>query len=266
MGVKARRQRRVRPWRSEENGAAGTGPARRASRPPGGCGSAPAKGPKPGLTLDRIVDAAVGLAASEGLGGGLHGPGRQGPRRLDDVALPLRLRQGRAVRPDAGGRHGAPPRCPRRSRGAGGRRSASWAWALRELYHRNLWALRIPTTAPPATPNSVAWMERGLACLRDTNLSEGEKISVLMLVTGFVRNEARLSADLAAAALRTGDGTEQSMASWARLLRKVTDPERFPAVTAALAVGELDTPGGPDDEFVFGLARILDGIEALVRA
>ena len=145
-------------------------------------------------------------------------------------------------------------------------KALAWARALRAAFHRNPWVLYIPTSAPPMTPNSVAWMERGLACLRDTPLSEGAKIYVLLLVTGFVRNEARLSADLAAAAERTGDATEQSMASWARLLSKVTDAERFPAVTAALAAGELDTPGGPDDEFVFGLERMLDGIEALVRA
>ncbi|MFE9068137.1 TetR/AcrR family transcriptional regulator C-terminal domain-containing protein [Streptomyces violaceusniger] len=87
-----------------------------------------------------------------------------------------------------------------------------------------------------------------------------------MLVSGFVRNEARLTTDLQAANRRTGDSLETSMAAWARLLERVTDAERFPAVTAALRTGEFGAPGGPDDEFVFGLERILDGVEALVSA
>ncbi|WP_039938164.1 TetR/AcrR family transcriptional regulator [Streptomyces himastatinicus] len=223
------------------------------------------KGPKPGLTLSRIVDAAVSLAATDGLGA----------VSMSRVAADLGVSTMSLYRYVAAkdellllmedAAFGTPPPGPAPDEDwrTG---FTDWAWALRAAYHRNPWVLRIPTSAPPSTPNSVAWMERGLACLRDTNLGEGAKISALMLVSGFVRNEARLSADLAAAALRTGDDTGQSMESWARLLRKVTDPERFPAVTAALAVGELDTPGGPDDEFVFGLARILDGLEALVRA
>lgn len=223
------------------------------------------KGPKPGLTLNRIVDAAVRLAASDGLGA----------VSMSRVAADLGVSTMSLYRYVASkdellllmedAAFGTPPPGPAPDEDwrAG---LTAWAWALRAAFHRNPWALRIPTSAPPLTPHSVAWMERALACLRDTRLSEGAKISVLLLVTGFVRNEARLSADLAAAAERTGDGTEQSMASWARLLRKVTDPERFPAVSAALAAGELDAPGGPDDEFVFGLARILDGVEALVDA
>ncbi|MFD7506427.1 TetR/AcrR family transcriptional regulator [Streptomyces sp. NPDC059850] len=223
------------------------------------------KGPKPGLTLNRIVDAAVNLAASDGLGA----------VSMSRVAADLGVSTMSLYRyvsakdellllmEDAA--FGTPPPGPAPDEDwrTG---LTTWAWSLRAAFHRNPWVLRIPTSAPPSTPNSVAWMERALACLRDTRLSEGAKISVLLLVNGFVRNEARLSADLAAAAERTGDDTEQSMASWARLLGKVTDAERFPAVTAALAVGELETPGGPDDEFVFGLARTLDGIEALVNA
>ena len=47
--------------------------------------------------------------------------------------------------------------------------------------------------------------------------------------------------------------------------RSATDPQRFPAVTAVLEADVMDQPDGPDDEFVFGLERLLDGIEVLVR-
>ena len=35
---------------------------------------------------------------------------------------------------------------------------------------------------------------------------------------------------------------------------------------AVLDAGVLDQADGPDDEFLFGLERVLDGIDVLVRA
>jgi hypothetical protein len=106
-------------------------------------------------------------------------------------------------------------------------------------------------------PNQIAWMEDGLRSLGHTGLAEGEKLSVILLVSGYVRNEASLSADLAAAA-------GPIMPTWSRQLARLTDAERFPALHAALASGVFDQDDDPDDEFVFGLERVLDGIEALV--
>ncbi len=224
----------------------------------------PGKGPRPGLTLGRIVDAAVGIASSDGLGAvsmsrvaaELGVSTMSLYRYVSAKDELLVLMEDAAYGPP-------PPGDPAEGWRAG---FTDWAWGLRAALARHPWAVRIPISTPPSTPNSVAWMERGLASLRRTSLSEGEKISVLMLVSGFVRNEARLTTDLQAANQRTGDSPETSMAAWARLLERVTDAERFPAVTAALRTGEFGTAGGPDDEFVFGLERILDGVEVLVSA
>lgn len=226
----------------------------------------PSKGPRPGLTLARIVDAAVGIASADGLGAvsmsrvaaELGASTMSLYRYVSAKDELLTLMEDAAYGPP-------PPDDPAKAEDwrAG---FSDWAWALRTALARHPWVVRVPIDAPPSMPNSVAWMERGLACLRRTNLSEGEKISVLMLVSGFVRNEVRMTFDILAASRRTGDSIETSLASWAGLLGKVTDAERFPAVTAALRAGELETPGGPDDEFVFGLERILDGVEALISA
>ena len=78
-----------------------------------------------------------------------------------------------------------------------------------------------------------------------------------MLVSGFVRNEATLVADMS--------GQTEIMPAWARVLRGLTDDERFPALRAALASGAFDQDDDPDDEFVWGLGRILDGIAVLVE-
>ncbi len=85
------------------------------------------------------------------------------------------------------------------------------------MYRRNPWVLRIPISGPPVTPNAIAWLERGLDCLRDTGLREDEKLSVILLLTGYVRNQATLEADIAAAqAAGTARADAEMMASYGR--------------------------------------------------
>ena len=53
------------------------------------------------------------------------------------------------------------------------------------------------------------------------------------------------------------------------MLTRLIDPERYPAVSRAVGAGVFDAPGGEediDDEFDFGLQRVLDGIEALDKS
>jgi hypothetical protein len=47
-------------------------------------------------------------------------------------------------------------------------------------------------------------------------------------------------------------------------MAKLIDPARFPATARLLEAGVFDRPDGPDDEFIFGLDRILDGISRLL--
>ena len=56
------------------------------------------------------------------------------------------------------------------------------------------------------------------------------------------------------------------MSSYGRMLAKVADPQRFPAISKFIAAGVFDTADDPDDEFIFGLERLLDGIDLLVRS
>lgn len=65
---------------------------------------------------------------------------------------------------------------------------SSWSWAYLAALRRNPWMLHIPITAPPITPNQIAWLEEGLTRLRDHAIAENEKVSVIMLLSGFVRN------------------------------------------------------------------------------
>jgi AcrR family transcriptional regulator len=217
----------------------------------------PRKGPKPGLDLERIVAAAVGVAASEGieavsmsrvateLGSSAMSLYRYVTAKDELLALMIDAAFDAPVAP-------APPDEEWR---AGMTR---WAWTYHDALRRHPWVLRVPISGPPVTPNQIAWLEDGLRALGGTGLTEPEKLSVILLVSGYVRNEATLAADLQTA-------TEPIMPRWGRQIATLTDPERFPALHAALATEVFDQDDDADDEYTFGLERVLDGIEALVR-
>jgi AcrR family transcriptional regulator len=223
-----------------------------------------AKGPKPGLSLQRIVDAAVALARAEGLGAVSMG---RVAKELGVSTMSLYryvaaknelyiLMEEEAI--------GEPPPLPD---SVSGWRDAlvHWAHAMREVYHRDLWQLRIPRSTPPATPNMVAWWERGLVALKGTGLDGGTKISVILLVSGYVRNEATLMADFGVAFEASGVSVEDWMAGFARTLRRLADPTRYPEVARLLESGVMTEPDDPDTEFTFGLNSVLDGVEALLH-
>jgi hypothetical protein len=135
---------------------------------------------------------------------------------------------------------------------------ARWAWTYHDALRRHPWVLQVEMSRPPVAPNQTAWLEDGLRSLGRTGLTEAEKLSVMLLLSGYVRNEAALTADF-------GTAGQEIMPTWGRQLATLTDPERFPALHTALASGVFDHDDEPDDEFVFGLERVLDGIDALVR-
>ncbi|WP_326698963.1 TetR/AcrR family transcriptional regulator [Streptomyces sp. NBC_01754] len=226
----------------------------------------PVKGPKPGLSLDRIVTAAVDVAASEGLGAVSMGrvakelgASTMALYRYVSAKEELYLLMQEAAM-------GTPEPLPALESGAGWRAAlGEWAWAQRRMFQRNLWSLRIPIAGPPASPNSVAWWEQGLQALSGSGLPGGVKISVILLVSGFVRNEALLMSDIAAAVEEKGVPAEEVMARWERTLRRLVDPVRHPALVRLLETEVMSEPDAPDQEFVFGLERVLDGIEVLVR-
>ena len=181
------------------------------------------KGPKPALSLSRIVAAAVGVADTEGLDavsmGRVAAELGTAPMSLyrhvssKEELLTLMVD---AAWDEAPGTPVA---------GEGWRAGlARWAWALRARASRHPWVVRIPLKGVPIMPHEVAWFENALACLGGTGLAEARKASVAMLLGGYVRNLA-----------------------------------------AFLASGAFDVADGPDDEFTFGLERILDGVAALVR-
>jgi AcrR family transcriptional regulator len=231
----------------------------------------PRKGPKPGLTLPRIIEAAIGLADRDGLEAVSmarvaaelgaapmslyrHVPSKDGLLELmTDTAW-------------------GPPPAP--LAGTWREQLTEWARTMRQGMYAHPWALRVPVSGLPVYPNNVAWFEQGLASLADTSLTEEQKASTALLIAGYVRNEAITGTDIAAAIRAQASDPDADLgadpaAEWMRqyrdLMVKLADPARFPATIRLLESGVFDAPGGPDDEFDFGLDRILDGVERLIR-
>jgi AcrR family transcriptional regulator len=219
----------------------------------------PTRGPKRGLSLERIVDAAVRVAATEGLAAvsmsRVASELGTGPMSLyrylaaKDELLELMV-----------DRASGPPPAPRAQDESWRDGLARWAQTYRELLRRHAWILRVPISGPPITPNQVAWLEHGLACLRDTGLAESEKLQTVLLLTVFVHSEAQLAADVRG----PGGSFADAQAAYGRVLARFTNPERFPAISALLVSGVFEEPDDPQAEFSFGLERVLDGIAALV--
>ncbi|MBB1243401.1 TetR/AcrR family transcriptional regulator [Streptomyces durbertensis] len=225
--------------------------------------------PRRGLSLERIVRAGIDCAAAEGIGAvsmsrvaAMLGVSAMALYRYvgakDELLL---LMEDAAV--------GPPP--PELAEPADWRTGlAEWARAYRRVLHDNLWVLAVPVSSPPATPNSVVWMEYGLRALRGSGLDAGERLGVLTLLSEYVRGEAAVAADLAAAAREAGLSPAHMNAAYGRLLAGLADRERFPEVNAVLDAGVLEaggdggTPSEAGEDFDFGLERVLDGVAALV--
>ena len=230
----------------------------------------PHKGPRPGLSLERIVAAAIGVADADGLAA----------VSMSRVATalgtaPMSLYRYVAAKDEllalmVDAAYGPPPSGPLPAGppadGTSWRAGLSrWAWAMRAGIQRHPWVLRIPISGLPTLPNEVAWFEDGLCSLQDTGLEEDEKGSAILLVTGYVRNSASIDVDIAAAVLASGKAPDEWMSSYARTLTQLADPQRFPALTKFIAAGVFDRADPPDNEFTFGLARVLDGLAALIQ-
>jgi AcrR family transcriptional regulator len=223
----------------------------------------PHKGPRPALSLPRIVDAAVRVADAEGLEAV-----SMGRVAAELGAAPMSLYRHLSGKEElltlmVDAAWGDPPQ----AQGEGWRAGLSrWAWAMRAGARRHPWVVRIPLNGLPIMPHEVAWFERALAWLGPTGLAEAQKASVILLLSGYVRSQATIDADIEAVIRASGKSPSEWMASYPRMLAHLTDPQRFPALTSFLAAGVFDAADDPDDEFTFGLDRILDGIEVLVQA
>lgn len=218
------------------------------------------KGPKPGLSLDAIVDAAIAVADAEGLKSvsmarvakELGFTTMSLYRYVDskDELLQLMWNASASGAPEIEGDDWRSKlRC--------------WAIEQRRLLARRRWVLEMPLVTPPAGPHSLAWLEQAMAAFEGTPLSDGERLGVVGLVSSYSLGEARMSYDARAAE----EQGEQAF-DYGAVLRAVTDEPTYPSLYRAAHSGEIDDSEGAGEEeaFLFGLDLILDGIAARIEA
>jgi AcrR family transcriptional regulator len=226
----------------------------------------PSRGPKPALTVERIVQAAIEIADADGLaalsmrrvaerlGVGAMSLYTYVPGKAELLDLMLDRVSGETARPEdvPGGWRARLELIAREN------------WAL---FHRHPWLLRISTGRPPLGPNLIAKYEYELRAVENIGLTDLEIDSVVTLILGHVHSAARGAVEAAQAAQHTGMTDQQWWEASAPYLEKVFDPRRFPtAARVGAAAGEAHNAAyNFEHAFEFGLQRLLDGIEALVQ-
>jgi hypothetical protein len=88
------------------------------------------------------------------------------------------------------------------------------------------------------------------------------------LINGYVHGAVRGAVEAAEAERRTGMTDAQWWSKAAPLLERVFDPARFPVAARVGAAAGEEHQSALDHAlaFEFGLERVLDGIDALVRS
>jgi AcrR family transcriptional regulator len=216
------------------------------------------RGPKPGLTLDTIVDAAVALADADGLGAVSMA---NVAKRLGFTTMSLyryvaskeELLQLMWNASTQGAREVV-------FTGSGWRsRLRQWAIIQREVLDRHPWITQLPMAAPPMGPNSLAFVERGLEVMDGTDLTGQQKLRAIGLLSSYTLSEARMAYDARRFAAAT---PEQPPVSFEEVLRFLLDQETYPRLHSL--VWSSDPQAAPDEhaEFLIGVDWILDGIES----
>jgi AcrR family transcriptional regulator len=222
----------------------------------------PRRGPKPSLSLERIVTEAMALADADGLANlsMQHLAERLGcakmalyryvPGRAELVALMIDAAIGDPPSTTGAGRpaeNGEPPwRAVLRL----------WATTIFDRYRLHPWSIEATSGARPTGPHEMAWLESALTALAGTPLTGPERLDAVVLLNGHVRSLVQV----------TAAGQEDLEGEIARQILAVlsADPDRYPQVLAAFAGSPR--PSERDNALNFGIDRILDGLAALIAA
>jgi AcrR family transcriptional regulator len=216
------------------------------------------RGPKPALTVEQIVQAAVELADEEGLeaasmrrvadrlGVGAMSLYRYVPGKTELLDLMLdAVHADDSVMPEAEWRS-----------------QLEWlARRSRDRIKRHPWMLQVVVgQRPPLGPNILADFDAYLGAVTGIGLTPPEAIAATELVGFFVEGATRNAIEAAAAASEVSD--EEYWGERQEFWDDYFEPERFPSISFAWEAGAYEEAV---DSFEFGLQRILDGIEARLR-
>jgi AcrR family transcriptional regulator len=223
-------------------------------------GRRPSRGPKPALTVDRIVEAAVQVADADGLDAVSM---RRIATELGTGAMSLyRYVPGKGELLDL-----MLDRVQRPSENPADLGDGSWRSALEAmgratlaLYRRHPWLLQVNQSRPILGPSALDGMEKILARIKPMGLTDPELVSAVIMIDGYVVGAARTQLYQREAERRTGLTDTEFWEAQTPMLEKIMTSGRYPL----LATLDEDTWGQNFDHFEFGLQRILDGLEVFV--
>lgn len=217
------------------------------------------RGPRPGLTVEQIADAAIALADSEGIGAVSMARLAEslGFTTMSLYRYVASKDEVLALMSDRAG--GRPP--------VVGPEVGDWRARLEVLIgeqqpvmRAHPWLAQTTSVLHALGPNRLAWMEAMLAALDDTPLSPADRLAAIGTVAAHLLDEARVTSAIAARRAELVD--EQVMASPDELILRLADEQTHPSLVAAARAGAFAAPD--DGALPFGTRVILDGIGAMI--
>ena len=227
-------------------------------------------GPKPGLSVDSIVDAGIAVADEQGMTFSMRAVGERlgrtamalytyvpGKNELVDLMYDRAMAELPTSYPVADGWRPAVTR---------------WAEDMWEFYGRHPWVLQVSQARPVLGPHEFAVVESLAAILVTTGLPGRRLRGIVGAVNHFVRGVAQSAAEARAAGGETGEGDEEWWYARSAVLMEV-EPDlakKFPMLH--LLENDRD-PVDPElpylendavENFRSGLEVLLDGIESAV--
>jgi len=132
----------------------------------------------------------------------------------------------------------------------------------RRIYERHPWILQVESSVRPTLgPNSLDAYERLLEVLSTSGLGIAHVPAAASLLVAYVHGGAvRRQVDTLLAE-GSGVSTEQWWAERQIFWEDYFSPDRYPTISGAYEAGAFDDQ---EDDFDFGLQRVLDGIESLI--
>lgn len=227
--------------------------------------SVPRRGPRRGLHLDAVVDAATAIADADGLDALTM---RRVAQKLDVAPMTLYTYvPGKAELLDLM-LDAAYARMPRtRTTGRPWReRLTTIAEENRALFEAHPWATTVSTLRPTLGPGAIAKYEHELAALDGLGLTDLEMDDCLTFLLSFAQAGARAAAAARTARRITKLTDEQWWDSAGPLLDRMLDPLTYPLATrvGSAAGAAHGSAHDPAHAYAFGLRRVLDGLAVLI--
>ncbi|SDP14994.1 TetR/AcrR family transcriptional regulator [Lentzea jiangxiensis] len=227
-------------------------------------------GPKPGLSVDSIVDAGIAVADEQGMAFSMRAVGERlgrtamalytyvpGKNELIDLMYDRAMAELPTSYPVADGWRPAVTR---------------WAEDMWEFYGRHPWVLQVSQARPVLGPHEFAVVESLAAILVTTGLPGRRLRGIVGAVNHFVRGAAQSVAEARAAGSATGEGDEEWWYARSAVLMEVEPElaEKFPVLHLLESDRDPVDPELPYlendavENFRSGLEVLLDGIEGAV--